>query len=120
MPGTLAQYTICKTVGSGASCKVKLGYVTDTKQEVAIKIINDNTDDSLMKLIHDEIEAMSKIEHTNVIKQIDYGEADYVKECGKIKKVSYIVLEFANGGELFDFVSISGKFDEPLARYFFK
>jgi serine/threonine protein kinase len=43
-----------------------------------------------------------------------------VKESGKVKKVSYIVLEFAKGGELFDFVSISGKFDEPLARYFFK
>jgi len=68
MPGTLAKYTILKTVGSGASCKVKLGFITDTKEEVAIKIINDNTDESLMKLIHDEIDAMSKIEHTNVIK----------------------------------------------------
>lgn len=45
MPGTLSKYTILKTVGSGASCKVKLGYITETKQEVAIKIINDNTDD---------------------------------------------------------------------------
>lgn len=55
-----------------------------------------------------------------MIGQIDYGEADYVKENGKSRKVSYIILEFAKGGELFDFVSISGRFDEPLARYFFK
>lgn len=34
--------------------------------------------------------------------------------------MSYIVLEFAKGGELFDFVCISGRFEEPLARYFFK
>ena len=73
-----------------------------------------------MKLIKDEIEAMGKIKHLNVIGQIDYGEADYVKENGKSRKVSYIILEFAKGGELFDFVSISGRFDEPLARYFFK
>jgi len=26
----------------------------------------------------------------------------------------------ALGGELFDFVAISGKFDEPMARYYFK
>ena len=34
--------------------------------------------------------------------------------------MSYIVLELALGGELFDFIAISGKFDEPLARYYFK
>jgi hypothetical protein len=31
MPGTLSKYTILKTVGTGASCKVKLGYITETK-----------------------------------------------------------------------------------------
>jgi len=42
--------------------------VTETKEVVAVKIINDNTDDKLMKLIKDEIEAMDKIQHLNVIK----------------------------------------------------
>ena len=82
MPGTLSKYTIVKTIGTGASCKVKLGYITETNQEVAIKIINDNTDESLMKLIKIEIESMSKINHKNIIGQIDYGEAEYNKENG--------------------------------------
>lgn len=34
--------------------------------------------------------------------------------------VSYIVLELALGGELFDFVANSGRFEEPAARYYFK
>ena len=39
---------------------------------------------------------------------------------GKSKEVSYICLEIAQGGELFDFIACSGKFSEEYARYFFK
>jgi serine/threonine protein kinase len=42
------------------------------------------------------------------------------KSNGKKKETQYIVLELANGGEVFDFVAISGRFEEPMARYFFK
>jgi serine/threonine protein kinase len=38
----------------------------------------------------------------------------------KCRIVSYIVLELALGGELFDFVANSGRFEEPVARYYFK
>jgi hypothetical protein len=31
-----------------------------------------------------------------------------------------MVIELAKGGELFDFLSISGKFSEPLARYYMR
>ena len=31
-----------------------------------------------------------------------------------------MVLEYARGGDLFDFVANSGNFDEMYARYFFK
>lgn len=31
-----------------------------------------------------------------------------------------MVLEIATGGELFDFIANSGRFPEPLARYYFK
>lgn len=44
----------------------------------------------------------------------------YEKENGKSREVSYIVLELASGGELFDFIAISGRFEEPLARHYFR
>ena len=45
MPGVLAdKYQIIKTIGSGASCKVKLATNLETNEEVAIKIINNNMD----------------------------------------------------------------------------
>ena len=33
--------------------------------------------------------------------------------------LDYIVLELAGGGELFDFIAESGRFNEPTARYYF-
>ena len=40
--GKIGQYDIIKTIGTGASCKVKLGIDTQSGRKVAIKIINDN------------------------------------------------------------------------------
>lgn len=34
------------------------------------------------------------------------------------KEVNYIVLELASGGELFDFIALGGRFDEPTARLY--
>ena len=63
---------------------------------------------------------MNHLKHPHVIQQIDYGTDIYHKDSGKKKEVSYIVLELAFGGELFDYIAISGRFEEPFARYFFK
>jgi serine/threonine protein kinase len=67
-----------------------------------------------------EVQAMAVLEHENIIKQIEFGVGTYEKTSGKTLEVQYIVLELAIGGELFDFVAISGRFTEPYARYFFK
>lgn len=63
---------------------------------------------------------MQNLKHANIVDQIEVGHAEYVKSSGKKKEVDYIVLELAAGGELFDFIAISGRFEEPVARYYFK
>jgi serine/threonine protein kinase len=40
MPGILGKYKIHRTLGQGASCKVKLGQEIDTGKKVAIKIMS--------------------------------------------------------------------------------
>ena len=66
-----------------------------------------------------EIQVMQELaNHPNIVQQIDQGRATYQKDNGKTKEVDYIVLELAQGGELFDFVAMSGRFEEPLARYY--
>jgi len=57
--------------------------------------------------------------HPNILEIFEQGKATYESK-GKSKEVSYIALEIAQGGELFDFIACSGKFPEEIARYFFK
>ena len=64
---------------------------------------------------------MSLLEHPNIVRLKYFGEDIYVnEEKGTQKNVFFIAIELAKGGELFDFLSISGKFSEPMARYYFK
>jgi len=74
----------------------------------------------MKELVMTEVKAMAELKHPNVINQIEYGTDTYKKTSGKEKVVDYIVLEIANGGELFDFVAISGRFPESLARFYLK
>jgi hypothetical protein len=43
--------------------------------------------------------------HLNLISQHEYGQGIYEKTNGINKNVTYIVLELAGGGELFDFIA---------------
>lgn len=78
-----------------------------------------NIDNKIKQLILTEVSAMGILKHENVVSQIEYGSDVYVKDSGKVKTVSFIVLELAQGGEIFDYIANSGRFDEKLARYFF-
>jgi len=52
---------------------------------------------------------------------IEYSKDGVVeKSNGKKEAVIYIVLELAAGGELFDYVATTGRFSEPIARFYFK
>ena len=43
-----------------------------------------------------------------------------IKKDGTSVQVAYIAQEMISGGELFDYVSFSGPFSEPIAKYYFK
>jgi serine/threonine protein kinase len=66
-----------------------------------------------------EIEMMQKIEHPNVVRVFRSVEGGvYTKKNGSVKTVSYILMEFCDGGEVFEFLYQTGKFPEPIARYY--
>lgn len=62
---------------------------------------------------------MNDLNHKHVVKYLNHGQKDYVKPSGT-KSVSYIALEIAEKGELFDFIANTGSFSEEVARYYFK
>jgi carbon catabolite-derepressing protein kinase len=56
-----------------------------------------------------------------VIEFLGVGNTEYSKPNPTENTfVGYIALEIAEKGELFDFVLNTGRFEEPVARYFFK
>jgi len=51
------------------------------------------------------------------MKIIESGEDIYTNKNGKKKQVKFVVLEKAQGGELFDYIEF---IDEDVARFYFR
>lgn len=79
------------------------------------------TNPSMREVIETEVASMKEMKkHQNIIQLVEHGEGTYKKVNGKQKQVFYLVLEIAAGGELFDYISETGHFNEKLARFYFK
>lgn len=59
-----------------------------------------------------EVEVHMKLNHPNIIKMLDF-HFDEKNEC------TYIVLEYAENGTLFDYIRENGMKDKALARAIF-
>ena len=79
MPSTLGKYILGKTLGSGASCKVKIGKSSDGKF-YAVKIIK--KDDELKEFIDAEVSTLRKLHHENIVILIDMGYDTLKKDKG--------------------------------------
>jgi len=69
------------------------------------------------KQLKRELNVMKKVKHPNVIELIEYlDDVKYPEADGSKKSCIVTVLEFAPGGELFDFLMFTGCFSEEAAR----
>lgn len=103
-------YTIGKEVGSGNYGAVKRAKANETDKTVAIKFIAKKnikkTDVSHVR----EISIMKLCNHKNIIKYVD---------CYEDSRYYYIVMEYAKGGELFDYVINRGGLPEQDGKKVF-
>jgi len=113
-------YLVGETIGKGATSVVKRGRREgEDKVEVAIKILTVDGKSFKIDELMKEIEVLRELEHMNVIRMFDCFEN--VQYPGYTDKPTVVmVLELATKGELFDFFMHTGKFEPPLARWFFK
>jgi serine/threonine protein kinase len=118
----LGPYVVKETLGEGGFSKVKLGVHEKTGEKVALKILKNKVKMSKasVKQVEREISAMSKLKHPNILllKEVDW-DCPYKRKNGQETKIMLVVLELATGGELFEFLSFSGFFDEAVARTYF-
>lgn len=70
MQGKIGNYEIIKTIGSGASCKVKQAIDTVSGKKVALKIMNDDLDQKDKNLLKTELQAMSVLKHPNIVETL--------------------------------------------------
>ncbi|KAG5420917.1 hypothetical protein I9W82_000007 [Candida metapsilosis] len=108
-------YVLGSTLGEGEFGKVKLGWRKDGKfpSQVAIKLVKRSTiakdSDSEVK-IHREINSLKLLNHPNIVNLV---------EVMKSGKYVGIVLEYASGGELFDYILQHKYLKEPVAKKIF-
>lgn len=105
-------YEFEKSIGEGNFAKVKLATHALTKEKVAIKIIDKTKlDKSTAKKLFREVRIMKKLGHENIVRL--YEVIDTPKEL-------YLVMEYAIGGEIFDYLVAHGRMKEKEARRYFR
>lgn len=78
-------------------------------------------DSKVLELLKAEVESMAQLNHPNIVNLIEYNQDGILeKSNGTKQSVIYIVLELAQGGELFDYVATTGRFEERIARFYFR
>ncbi|XP_048455679.1 MAP/microtubule affinity-regulating kinase 3a isoform X7 [Rhincodon typus] len=108
----IGNYRLLKTIGKGNFAKVKLARHILTGREVAIKIIDKTqlNPTSLQKLFR-EVRIMKCLNHPNIVKLFEVIETE---------KTLYLVIEYASGGEVFDYLVAHGRMKEKEARAKFR
>jgi len=109
-----SKYTVSKVLGRGATGEVRLGFRICDLHRVAIKIICKRTTSTLTNKqstqVLNEVKILQSVSHPCVINLEDVIDTqDYL----------FIVLELAEGGELFDKIIERTKFNEVEAKLHF-
>ena len=108
----IGNYLIQKTLGEGTFGKVKLGTYLINNEKCAIKILEKSrmTDKDDLTRVKREFDMISKFNHPNVI---------LVTEIFENISSYYSVMEFCEGGELFNYIVQKKRISENEASFFY-
>ena len=110
-PKILNDYTFIKDIGEGNFGKVKLSKLKATNENFAIKILNKKKLKSQTKTsAYNEIEIISKLNHKNII---------HVEKILEDKENYYIIMEYCDKGELFEYIVNKERLDQIESSIFF-
>lgn len=110
----IGKYNVIRTLGSGTTAKVKLAEDSTDGKLVAIKIIKKSAFDvkpDLQRKIRREVALMRLLDHPHLLKLIEVLESPHHM---------YIVLEYAEHGELFDYLVSRGRLSPEVAMKMFR
>jgi MAP/microtubule affinity-regulating kinase len=108
----IGKYRLIKTIGKGNFAKVKLAKHELIGKEVAIKIIDKTQmNTSSLQKLYREVKIMKCLDHPNIVKLFEVIQTE---------KTLYLVMEYASGGEVFDYLVAHGRMKEKEARAKFR
>lgn len=118
------KYQVLRDLGIGACAEVKLVQDVNTQEKLAVKIMKNGQagkiTPELLVEVQKEVTIACGIKHDNVINVRAVGRGIYDKLDGSTpNEVVFIVMDYAEEGELFDIISSTGSFSEGVARYYF-
>ena len=108
----IGNYLIKKTLGKGTFGKVKLGIYLPRNKKVAIKILEKRKlkeEDDIIRLKR-EFEMLSQFNHPNVIT---------VSEIFESSEAYFTVMEYCEGGELFNYIVTNKYLSEEKSAFFY-
>jgi protein-serine/threonine kinase len=106
-------YMLGQILGEGEFGKVRLGWKRDGSVQVAIKLIRRETvatNPSRLPKINREVSILQGLSHPNIVRLHEKVETD---------RYIGIILEYASGGELFDYILNQRYLKDPAARRLF-
>uniref|UniRef100_A0A3Q0QUZ4 non-specific serine/threonine protein kinase n=1 Tax=Amphilophus citrinellus TaxID=61819 RepID=A0A3Q0QUZ4_AMPCI len=102
----IGNYRLLKTIGKGNFAKVKLARHVLTGKEVGMQLGL-----SCFSQLFREVRIMKMLNHPNIVKLFEVIETE---------KTLYLVMEYASGGEVFDYLVAHGRMKEKEARAKFR
>ena len=108
----IGEYKMMRDLGEGTFGKVKLGIHVRNKKKVAIKILEMKKIAMMSDTsrVAREIKILKEVKHTNIIQLYEIIETSYA---------IYMIMEYAEGGELFDYIVSKGRLSEKEAAFLF-
>ncbi|KAH0500665.1 Sperm motility kinase 2B [Microtus ochrogaster] len=104
-----SQYRVLRTIGQGSNAKVQLAHHRLTGTPVAVKVLHKKK--NWCHLIMSEVEIMMKVNHPNIISLLQVIESE---------KRIYLVMELAEGQQLYQYIRKAGHLQEDEARGIFR
>ena len=110
---TIGKYLLGPTLGKVGYGKVKLGTDMETGDQYALKFLRwqkHARGGKNYRNLQREVEIMTKLDHPNVLKLVDVNwSAQYPTSKGDIREDIMLVLQLAEGGEVFSYLMHTGR-----------